>query len=115
MYRYRGRKILPIIAFVEAAIYFTTKGKDIYQVRQILKRLDIEIQPLEGNPADAMVGSLLGIGLAPGTNEFYKMWRDHSIAGHAHTAPLLVVTYNIKDFMFLGDRVLTPTEAMKRY
>jgi hypothetical protein len=112
LYAYRGRKILPVIAYVETSIYFISRGKTQAQVKQLMKRLGLDIEPLEGQSAHTMVESIMTAGIAPGSGPFYKMWRDHAIAGHAHTAPLTMVTYNVKDFDFLGDRVLTPQDAM---
>lgn len=113
LYDYRGRKILPAVAYVELAVYFRSRHKTIGEVHGILNNLDVEIEPFQGQAAEAMVEILLAHGIMPGTGDYYKMWRDHSIAGHAHTAPLTVVTYNVADFAFLHPRVITPVDAMR--
>lgn len=115
LYHYRGRKILPIIAFVEFAIFFRSRGKDTHEVRQLMKKMNVEIEPMQGQSADSMVETIIAAGIRPNTAPFYKMWRDHAIAGHAHTAPLIVVTNNVKDFAFLANRVISPNDAMKAF
>ncbi len=72
----------------------------------LLRRFGVEIEPLGQSQAQAAVET------AVAAKDFKKSWRDHMIGGHAHTAPLKLVTHNVVDFAFLGNRVITPHQAM---
>ena len=52
------------------------------------------------------------IEIALETGDFKRNARDYMIAAHASIPPWVVVTNNIKDFSFLGDRAKTPQQIM---
>ncbi len=106
LYNYRGRKILPMVAFVEFSVYLRSRGKSQGQIVGLLARFGIEIEPF------GQAYAYRSIDTAVAARDFKKNWRDHMIAAHAHTAPLKLITYNVDDFSFLGNRVMSPTQAM---
>jgi predicted nucleic acid-binding protein len=107
LFSYRGRKILPMVAFVEFSVFLRSRNRTHAQIMQVLRKLGIEIEPFGQKQANTAVDTSVQ------TRDFKKNWRDHMIAGHAHTPPLRLITYNVDDFRFLGNRVLTPESAMK--
>ena len=46
------------------------------------------------------------------TGDFSENARDYMIGAHAYIAPWILITYNKRDFSFLGDRVKEPYEFM---
>lgn len=106
LYNYRGRKILPMVAFVEFSVFLRSRGRSFDHILALLRRFGIEIEPMGQSQG------LRAIETAVAARDFKKTWRDHMIAGHAHTAPFKLVTYNVDDFSFLGNRVITPKQAM---
>ena len=105
---YRGRKILPVVAYTELLVHFVgTKGKTKEQVRNWLRSAGVEIEACF--PIHAERAAETGVN----QDDFSENARDHLIAAHAHTPPLLLTTYNKKDFRFLGRRVKTPQELMR--
>lgn len=104
---YRGEKILPMVAFVEFAFFLQSRGKSYEQVMSLVGRFRVHIQPFGQVHAKRAIETSIAAG------DFSKNWRDHMIAGHAHTAPMILITYNVDDFAFLGHRVMTPQQAMR--
>jgi len=107
LYNYRGEKILPMVAFVELSVFLQSRHKSKGQIMELLRRSGISIQPFGQAHANRAVETAIAAG------DFKKNWRDHMIGGHAHTAPMKLITYNVVDFKFLGPRVMTPQQAMQ--
>ncbi len=106
---YRGRKVLPTVAYAELLVFFIgTKGRTKEEVRRWLTATGIEIEPM--TPFHAEKGAENGIA----GGDFHDHAMDYLIGAHAHTPPLVMVTNNKKDFGFLGSRVWTPEELRKR-
>lgn len=108
LYNYRGRKIFPLICFVELSVFLRSRGRSIGAIKGLLKTLGVEIEPFH------MKYAYIAIETGVAFHDFKKNWRDHMIGAHAHTAPLRLITYNQKDFQFLGDRVMSPQDAMQK-
>lgn len=104
---YRGRKILPMVCFVEFAVFLRSRGRSLGKIKGLIRSFGAEIEPFSQKHAQVAVETAILAG------DFRKNWRDYMIAAHAHTAPLKLITYNTKDFQFLGRRVLTPQQARK--
>jgi len=107
LYHYRGRKVLPMVGFVEFSVFLRSHGRSHEDIMKLFKRFGIEIEPFGQKQANVSVET------AVAARDFKKNWRDHMIAGHAHTAPLRLITYNESDFLFLGSRVMNPQAAMR--
>ena len=106
---YREEKNLPAVAYAELYVYFVGEKKQTQEgLDYLLRRLDIKFHHL-GKTHCVFGGE---IGLERG--DFEKHCRDYLIAGHAYNPPYIVITENIKDFDFLGDRVMTVDEAMSK-
>lgn len=106
---YNGQKILPVIADVELGVFFESQGEPLDKVQSLLNRTGVTIEWFR--PEDGRVA----IQTAGMTKDFSENARDHLIGAHAASPPRHLVTENIDDFTFLGDRVLTPRDAMKAY
>lgn len=106
---YRGRKILPTAAYTELLVYFVgQKHRTKEDVRRWLGATDVEIEPMSSIHAEkAAEHGIEG-------DDFHDHAMDYLIGAHAHTAPLVLITNNKKDFGFLGARVWTPEELMRR-
>ncbi|MHB1493066.1 MAG: hypothetical protein ACYCR7_02760 [Thermoplasmataceae archaeon] len=70
----------------------------------LLRKSKIEIEWFRAE--EGLRTALTGIKLG----SFAENFRDLTIGSHASIAPWIVVTNNIKDFDFLGDRVRLPDE-----
>lgn len=104
---YRQEKILPAVAYAELYVYLVgMKNRSQEQMDSLLRRLDIKFHRLERS--QCVLGGEIGLQCG----DFKKHWRDYLIAGHAYNPPYVIITDNIKDFDFLGDRVMTVDEAM---
>ena len=44
--------------------------------------------------------------------DWHKDWRDYMIGSFAYIPPHILVTKNLDDFVFLGDRVINPIDLM---
>ncbi len=105
---YHGRKCISPITYVEMQIFLIgKKKKEQFYFDDLLKRAKIEIMTLRKE--EAVAATVIGIG----NGEFNKNSRDYMIASHAYTAPWIVITYNKRDFIYLGERVLNPDEFKK--
>jgi predicted nucleic acid-binding protein len=104
--QYEGRKILPLVAFVEAGVHEAARGK-LDAFRAYLVQAGIEIEWMRLAEADRTIEATIGsVGFAENA-------RDYLIAGHVHSGRILV-TSNLRDFAFLNDK-RTPTDAMKAF
>jgi len=102
---YRGKKVLPAVAFCELLVYLMGKrGRTLEQVKKYLKAADITVEPFRFG--EAVKAAEIGIM----TGDFKENARDIMIASHAAIAPWKLITFNKKDFSFLGDRVISPQE-----
>lgn len=106
--KYHGRKVLPSIAYTEISVYFVgSRNKTQEQVDSMLNGLGITVEWYRHVDARRAVEISLSNG------DFSRNWRDYMIASHAYIAPWIVVTKNVKDFEWLGNRVKTPGEAQR--
>lgn len=108
---YRGRKILPSIAYCEFCFYMIViRNKSIGDANFILKCSGIEVEDFTKN-----LGSLVAYHCREMEDpDFRENWRDFMIGAHASIAPIKLITDNIEDFSFLGDRVFEPHDFMKQ-
>ena len=107
--KYHGRKILPAVAYAEVCVYFIgKKNKEQRYIDRLLRRIDIKVEPLDHHKAaNAALCAIEG-------KDFKENARDYLIGAHAYPAPRTMVTYNKKDFWFLGDQVYSPDEILKK-
>ena len=104
---YHGVKKIPAIAYCEILVYQVhIRGSSVERVNELLRRLAIEIEWFL--PKHAAIAAQTGWD----GKQFTMHARDHMIGAHAATPPHRMITYNKEDFVFLGNRVLTPQEAM---
>lgn len=103
---YRGRKILPVIAFVEVGVHRAAQGR-LERFSAYLAESRIEVEWMRSAEGDRAIAAALEFG------DFGEHAHDYMIAGHVYGERVLV-TSNVKDFKFLAN-VVTPDEAMKRY
>ena len=102
---YHSRKVIPAIAYTEVLVYVTSvRGKTAGSFDALLRTAGIEIEWYRKEQAR----SAARFGADGG--DFSQNARDYMIAAHASLAPWVVITNNIQDFSFLGDRVKTPYE-----
>ena len=109
---YRGQIILPIIAYCEFCYYQTVlRGKTIKDIDRLLKSANIGIKNMTKKDAICVIDICQDI-LEP---EFKKNWRDYMIGAFAHLPPHRLITENIDDFEFLGNRVIDPMTLLEDY
>ncbi|MHB1709630.1 MAG: PIN domain-containing protein [Thermoplasmataceae archaeon] len=102
---YHGKKIISAITYSEMQIYLISKKKkEPSYFDRLLRGAGIEVE--DYSKENGLQTALYGVDMG----DFSRLFRDYSIASHAHIAPWIVVTYNVKDFSFLNDRVLTPQD-----
>ena len=102
---FHGEKKLPVIAYVEICIYFIEKKKRNQNwVDRFLQRVGVEVEWLNKNFAKNIIQ------YAVAGKDFREKARDYLIGAHAYPPPRTLITYNKKDFTFLGNRVFTPEE-----
>ena len=105
LYGYHGRKIISSITYAEMQVFLIfEKKKDESFFDGILNEAGVEIQNYSKSHG------LITANFGGNMGEFSNMFRDYAIASHAFLPPWLVVTYNKKDFAFLMERVVSPTE-----
>ncbi|MHB8360946.1 MAG: PIN domain-containing protein [Thermoplasmataceae archaeon] len=108
--RYHEKKIISAITYSEMQIFLISKKrKESPYFDKMLYGAGIEVENYskENGLTTALFGAEMG--------EFSRLFRDYSIASHAHIAPWIVVTYNIEDFAFLYDRVMNPQDFLKKF
>jgi len=103
---YRGLKVLPAIAFVEVGVHRAAQGR-LGAFRAYLAEAGIEIEWMRSAEGERAIDAALAFG------GFADHAHDFMIAGHVHGDRVLV-TSNLKDFMFLKT-VVSPAEAMLRF
>lgn len=101
---YRGVKLLPAVAYAELGVHLGRVDPDALDAG--LARAGVEVEWLTADIARIAVE----LGLAGG--EWERNARDYLIGAHAASPPRLLVTTNVKDFGFLGDRVRSPIAVM---
>ena len=104
----RALKILPIIAYCEFSVGNLKRGKTQDEIDSSLRYAGIEIRNM--TPVEAKNTALICDGLIDA--DWRKDWRDYMIGSYAFNPPHLVVTKNVRDFNFLGDRVVDPVDLM---
>ena len=107
---YHGRKVISSITYAEMQVFliFQKKKEESY-FDGILIDAGVEIQNYSKNHG------LITANFGGNMGEFSNMFRDYAIASHAFLPPWIVVTNNKKDFEFLSDRVLSPSEFRNQY
>jgi hypothetical protein len=115
-----GHKVLPVVAYVESALYFARKGgtpqdetvvqERLMQFDDLLRRAGVLVFPLNRAEVRNAVVSAVFVDELPWTE--HKM--DHLIAGYASIPPRVVVTRNKRHFeqLLSPDRVLDPYEVI---
>lgn len=103
---YKGRKILPMVAFVEVGVHEASQGR-LERFRAYLMQAEIEIEWMRVAEAQQTIR------LAVSTGGFADNARDYLIAGHVHGERILV-TSNSRDFAFLP-HVVDPKQAIRRF
>lgn len=103
---YPGKKVLPIVAYVEIGVHQEAKGK-LQHFRAYLVQSGIEIEWMRLPEADRTIQE------ATPPGRFAESARDFLIASHVHGERVLV-THNTRDFIFLKT-VVTPEAAMERF
>ncbi len=106
---YHGKKRLPVVAFAEICVKRLDSQDGMSRLKALLNRLNINIERMGSRIAEH--GAVWGYR----GEDFSDKARDYLIGAHAHTAPLVFVTENKKDFWFLDDRAVTPDECMRRF
>ncbi len=106
---YHGPKLLPAVAYAELAVHVLHRDDTLENLDNILRRAGVDVAWFRHGHARtaARTGALVG--------DFSENARDHLIAAHAVGPDRVLVTHNITDFTFLGDRALTPARAMERF
>lgn len=104
---YRGDKILPGVAYVEAAV-FVTRRTTIEAFNGLLRATGIAVEFM--GPREAQ----LAIELAREAKDFHEHARDYLIGVHALSPPRIMVTENLRHCQFL-ERVVTPLEIQRRH
>lgn len=105
--RYRGRKILPIVAFVEVGVHFRLQER-LDDLRGLLASASVEIEWMRISEAESAIASAAKVG------DFADNARDHIIGAHAAVAGRVFVTRNVRDFSHLA-AVRTPEQAMRDF
>jgi len=109
---YRGKVILPIIAYCEFCYYqIVLKRKTINQIDALLRTSNIEIR----NMSKSDVSCVIDICQDIKEPEFKKNWRDYMIGAFAHLPPHRLNTENVDDFEFLGNHVIDPVSLLEKY
>lgn len=85
------------------------KHRDESYFDHILNEAGVEIQNYSRSHG------LITANFGGNMGEFSRMFRDYAIASHAFLPPWIVITNNKKDFEFLNERVLSPTEFRYQY
>lgn len=102
---YRGPKILPVVAYVELGMHWvprrTQEGYD-----GTLVSAGVTVEWLTTDQAR------LAIEISLAAGGFAQRSRDFLIGAHAASPPRVLVTNNLSDFEFLGDRARTPAQVM---
>ena len=107
---YHATKIISSITYAELQVYFIgKKKKDPTFFDSILKRSRIDVQWFR--KGEALNTAYFGSASA----SFAENFRDFMIGSHASIAPWIVVTNNIRDFFFLGERVMLPNEFKNKH
>ena len=96
-----------MVAFVEFSVFLLHRNKTQAEIEGLLRRFRVEIEWFKTDYGRHAASTGFQ------NKDFRKNWRDHMIAAHAHTAPLVLITHNTNDFAFLGNRVMNPADAMK--
>ncbi|MBI2078985.1 MAG: hypothetical protein HYT80_11555 [Euryarchaeota archaeon] len=110
--KYRGVKKLPVVAFVEFAALLQPK-RSMAQIMGFIRAAGLYIEDLGLDLGHRAVASI-GFAQEGEVFDWVKDWRDHVIASHAHTAPVILVTDNVEDFGFLGNRVYSVQDCYDR-
>ncbi len=109
---YRGQIILPIIAYCEFCFYQSVlRGKSIYEIDRLLNSANIGIRNMTKKDATCVIDICQDID----EPEFKKNWRDYMIGAFAHLPPHRLITENVDDFEFLGNRVIDPVTLLENY
>lgn len=108
--KHHGRKILPAVAYAEMCVYYLgKKNKSPKYVDTFLNKLDIEVDWLDQRRARDAAMYCIDSG-----GNFSENARDYLIGAHAYPPPRTMITYNKDHFLFLGKRVYTPDEILKK-
>lgn len=106
---YHGRKILPVIAYIEASIHLRAK-KTTEQILELLKVLGVKVEQMTTDQAHGAIEAAIE------GRDFADNAHDYLIGSFATSPQHIVVTHNKKDFTFLPDKqVLSPLEVMKKF
>lgn len=107
---YHNKKVISSVTYMEMQTFWIgKKNKDFRFFDRLLRLAGIEIQCYNKEQALATAEHRIR------SNFNVKDMRDAMIASHASIAPWIVVTFNVKDFSFLGDRVLDPYKFKHLY
>lgn len=102
---YHGPKLLPAVAYAELGLFIRHRGtQEAYD--GMLAEHGIDVEWLDRERARTSIELALVHG------DWDRNSRDYLIGAHAASPPRLLVTNNLKDFTFLGDRVRTPAQLM---
>ena len=114
--RYRGDKIFPLMAYIEYSIAKRRRGKSQADIDHSIKKIaKMEISHFTEREAKNVIEIVTRYIDPADDRNFRDDWRDCVIASYAYVAPTKIVTYNVSDFNFLGDRVITPQQLKARY
>ena len=107
--KYHGRKIIPVIAYTELAVYFKLhKNKNRGYIDYFLGRFDIEIERMDANIAK------MAVDCCRDGDDFRDNFRDYLIGAHSFPAPRTLITNNVEDFPFVR-RKFEPYDFVNKY
>lgn len=106
---YTGLKRVPAVAYTELAVLALARKGAIEPLDRILREVGIEVERFQWDEARTAAWTGVEAG------DFSENARDHLIGAHAASPPRILVSRNVDDFGFLGDRVLTPREAREAF
>lgn len=101
--KYHGRIIVPAVAYCELLYSCNVKNKNI---DKLFGALSIEIEEFDARKA------ALAVKLSEGWGKWKENCKDYMIGAHANPAPRKLITFNVNDFEFLGDRVIEPYKLL---
>jgi predicted nucleic acid-binding protein len=102
-------KLVPAVAYADASVHILNRDGSSRTFDHLLEEAGVEVERFERGHARtaAWSGSVM--------RDFTENARDHMISAHAASPPRVLVTRNVDDFDFLGDRVVTPQKARETF
>jgi predicted nucleic acid-binding protein len=112
---YRAEKIIPPIVYAEYAYHFLVKGRDLSALDRALNAAQIRVGEMDKHHSAhganfAFICRQPYCGDPSRDIQWLRTWRDSLIASFAAIPPFRMITNNIDDFNFLGERAMTPYE-----